>query len=326
MQYERLSHVEHILKRPDTYVGSLAPESGSHWVRSDDGLFRLDTLSVSPGLVKIFDEVLVNAIDQHSMHPKKVTEIKVEIHKGGVISVQNSGACVPIKKHATEKIWIPELIFGHLLTSSNYNDDEQRVTGGRNGYGAKLANVFSTKFWIEIADGKKIYKQNWTDNMSKVCEPEITAEAGPVYVKVGFEPDWKRFGGPGDFLKLVEKRTWDAAMWCSKAEVYFNAKLLKVQSLDEYARMHMGAVPIAKMHTENFDIVVGHSTSGGFQQCSWVNGISTTKGGSHVDKIVKVLCDAIVADKRCATLKPAQIKASLFVFVRAVIVLSLIHI
>ena len=327
-QYERLSHVEHILKRPDTYVGSLAPESGSHWVRGDDGVFRLDTLSVSPGLVKIFDEVLVNAIDQHSLHPKKVTEIKVEIHKGGVISVQNSGACVPIKKHATEKgtdgnpLWIPELIFGHLLTSSNYNDAEQRVTGGRNGYGAKLANVFSSKFWIEIADGKKIYKQSWTGNMGQVSDPEITTETGPVYVKVGFEPDWKRFGGPGDFLKLVEKRTWDAAMWCSKAHVYFNTKLLKVTSLGDYAQMHLGEVPIAKMHTDgtSLEVVVAHSTSGGFQQCSWVNGIATTKGGSHVDKVVKALCEAIVADKRCATLKPAQIKASLFVFVRAVII------
>ena len=324
-QYERLSHVEHILKRPDTYVGSLAPETGSHWYRLD-GLFRHGDISVSPGLVKIFDEVLVNAIDQYSLHPKKVTEIKVEIHKGGVISVQNSGACVPIKKHATEKgtdgkpLWIPELIFGHLLTSSNYNDAEQRVTGGRNGYGAKLANVFSSKFWIEIADGKKIYKQSWTGNMGQVGDPEITTENGPVYVKVGFEPDWKRFGGPGDFLKLVEKRTWDAAMWCSKAKVYFNTKLLEVGNLGDYAQMHLGEVPIAKMHTENFDIVVAHSTSGGFQQCSWVNGICTTKGGSHVDKVTKLLCDAIVADKRCATLKPAQIKASLFVFVRAVIV------
>ena len=324
-QYERLSHVEHILKRPDTYVGSLAPETGPHWSRLD-GLFSLGNLSVSPGLVKIFDEVLVNAIDQHSLHPKKVTEIKVEIHKDGVISVQNSGACVPIKKHATEKgtdgnpLWIPELIFGHLLTSSNYNDDEQRVTGGRNGYGAKLANVFSSKFWIEIADGKKIYKQSWTGNMGQVIDPEITSETGPVYVKVGFEPDWKRFGGPGGFAKLVEKRTWDAAMWCSKAKVYLNKELLKVTSLGDYAQMHLGEVPIAKMHTDAFEIVVAHSTSGGFQQCSWVNGICTTKGGSHVDKIVKVLCDAIVADKRCATLKPAQIKASLFVFVRAVVV------
>lgn len=327
MQYERLSHVEHILKRPDTYVGSLAPESGSHWVRGDDGLFRLDNLSVSPGLVKIFDEVLVNAIDQHSMHPKKVS--KIDIVTGKVfVFVRNYGVTIPIQKHATEKgsdgnpIWIPELIFGHLLTSSNYNDEEQRVTGGRNGYGAKLANVFSSKFHIDISDGKKVYTQHWSDNMSKVGPPTIVISAEKIspYVSVTFWPDLKRFGGPGDFAKLVEKRAWDAAMWCSKAQVYLDKELLKVSSLEDYAKMHVGTAPIAKMHTENFEVVVAHSTSGGFQQCSWVNGICTTKGGSHVDKIVKVLCDAIVADKRCATLKPAQIKASLFVFVRAVIV------
>jgi len=324
-EYARLSHVEHILKRPDTYVGSLAPEPGNYWVR-DGERFKLSELSVSPALVKIFDEVLVNAIDQHSLHPKKVNEIKVEIHKGGVISVKNSGACVPIKKHATEKggdggaLWIPELIFGHLLTSSNYNDAEQRVTGGRNGYGAKLANVFSSKFWIEIADGKKIYKQSWSDNMGNVREPEITSETGPVYVKVGFEPEWKRFGGPGDFLKVVEKRTWDAAMWCAKCKVSFNGRILDVNSLQDYAQMHLGDVPVAKMHTENFEVVVAHSANGGFQQVSFVNGICTTKGGSHVDKIVKVLCESIAADKRFTTLKPAQIKASLFVFVRAVVV------
>ena len=324
-EYARLSHVEHILKRPDTYVGSLAPEPGQYWIRDGDS-FTLSLLSVSPGLVKIFDEVLVNAIDQHSMHPKKVSEIKVEIQKGGVISVQNSGVCVPIKKHATEKgadgkpLWIPELIFGHLLTSSNYNDAEQRVTGGRNGYGAKLANVFSSKFWIEIADGKKIYKQSWSGNMGQVSDPEITTETGPVYVKVGFEPEWKRFGGPGDFLKVVEKRTWDAAMWCAKCKVSFNGLILEMNSLQDYAHMHMGEVPIAKMRSENFDVVIGHSTSGGFQQVSFVNGICTTKGGSHVDKVVRAVCDEITKDKRFTALKPAQIKASLFVFVRAVIV------
>ena len=161
MQYERLSHVEHILKRPDTYVGSLAPESSTHWIRERGG-FVTRALSVSPGLVKIFDEVLVNAIDQYSMHPKKVSKIEVVTGKDFVF-VRNYGVSIPIKKHETEKgadgkpLWIPELIFGHLLTSSNYNDDEQRVTGGRNGYGAKLANVFSSKFNIKISDGKKIY-------------------------------------------------------------------------------------------------------------------------------------------------------------------------
>jgi DNA topoisomerase-2 len=271
--------------------------------------------------VKIFDEILVNAIDQWSLHPKKVSEISVKIIHDSIL-VENSGVAIPIKKHATEKMWIPELIFGHLLTSSNYNDDEQRVTGGRNGYGAKLANVFSKKFWIEISDGKKIYKQIWSENMSKVAPPEISNENSGVHVTIGFIPDWPRFGMSGptaEFMNLVEKRTWDAAMWCAKAKVSFNGQVLKVPSLEEYAKMHEGTTSLAHMHTENFDIAVGHSPSGAFQQCSWVNGIATTKGGSHVDKVTKAICDALAADKR-VTVKPAQIKAALFVFVKAVVV------
>ena len=326
MQYERLSHVEHILKRPDTYVGSLVPETGHYWVRDEDD-FKLSELSVSPGLVKIFDEVLVNAIDQYSLHPKKIRSISVAA-KRGEIQVINWGVGIPIKTHPTEKgadgkpIWIPELIFGHLLTSSNYNDDEQRVTGGRNGYGAKLTNVFSTKFSIDISDGKKMYRQEWDANMSKVHPPSTqNCETGKnePYVCIRFTPDWSRFGGPEDFLKVVEKRTWDAAMWCGKAAVSFNGSPLVVNSLEDYARMHIGTSPFAKMHTENFDIIVAHATSGAFQQCSWVNGIATPKGGSHVDKVTKAVCDAIAADKR-VTVKPAQIKAALFVFVRAVVV------
>ena len=324
MSYERLSHVEHILKRPDTYCGSLVPESASYWVREGDA-FVSRVLSVSPGLLKIFDEVLVNAVDQWSLFPKKVKSISVNVASDGTISVENSGVFIPIKKHETEKgsdgkpIWIPELVLGNLLTSSNYNDDEQRVTGGRNGYGAKLANVFSKKFWVVISDGKKVYRQVWHDNMSRCEPPNIETKVAPVGVLVGFVPDWPRFGGPGNFRVVAEKRTWDAAMWCSKCQVSFNSQILDVNSLEEYARMHVGDVPLAKMHTDSFDIIVAHSTSGGFQQCSWVNGISTTKGGSHVDKVTKALIDAITADKR-VTVKPAQIKAALFVFVRAVVI------
>ena len=47
-----------------------------------------------------------------------------------------------------------ELIFGHLLTSSNYNDSNNKITGGRNGYGAKLTNIFSEKFTIETSDSE----------------------------------------------------------------------------------------------------------------------------------------------------------------------------
>lgn len=319
-QYERLSHVEHILKRPDTYVGSLGIETGHYWVRGTADNFESASLQVSPGLVKIFDEILVNAIDQYSLGPKKVTSIEVRTLSNGSISVTNSGVFIPLKMHETEKIWIPELIFGHLLTSSNYNDDEQRVTGGRNGYGAKLANVFSKEFSIKICDGRKIYEQNWSKNMSQVDPATLTATTSKPYVTIKFLPDWKRFGGQTpDFFRIVEKRTWDAALWCTKTRVTFNEQEIKIGSLEDFAKQHLGDVPLARMHTATFDIVVGHSTSGGFQQVSFVNGIATTKGGTHIDRVTKQICEEIAKDKR-VTVKTPQIKASLFIFVRAQIV------
>ena len=329
MQYERLTHVEHVLRRPDTYVSSLAPESSTYWTRVA-GHFEPSLLSVSPALVKIFDEVLVNAIDQYSLHQKKVTQIDVTCTAGLRISITNWGVAIPIKKHETEKdtkgapLWIPELIFGHLLTSSNYNDNDQRVTGGRNGYGAKLANVFSSKFWIVIGDGKKTYRQTWEQNMSKCDPPIIEDTSDGVYVRVEFIPDRTRFENITDIIRVFEKRTWDAALWCPKAKVYFNSKLIQVPNLEEYAKMHglaaYGSTIVKGSDGAYMNVVIGHSTSGGFQQCSWVNGIATNKGGSHVDKVVQALVSEIQKDKRCATLKPAQIKSSLFVFVSAVLI------
>jgi len=319
MNYERLSHTDHILKRPDTYVGPLPPESSSYWIRDGD-VFVDRVLSVSPALVKIFDEILVNAIDQYSQFPKKVSSIQVKFDpKTGSIYVHNVGVGIPIQKHEKEHIWIPELIFGHLLTSSNYNDDEQRVTGGRNGYGAKLTNVFSKEFQIEVSDGSQIYYQKWTHNMSQKSEPKITKSDTTPYVCVQFVPDYSRFGGPGDVAKVIEKRTWDAAFWCSKSKIYFNKVHLKVNSLEEFAKMHIGDVATAKMHTDSFEILVGHSKTGNFQQLSFVNGISTTKGGTHVDKIAQAIVAEIGKDKRISV-KPAQIRASLFLFVKAIIV------
>jgi len=61
--------------------------------------------------------------------------------------------------------YIPELIFGHLLTSSNYDDSIKKVTGGRNGYGAKLTNIFSKRFTLETQDKSKYFKMTWTENM-----------------------------------------------------------------------------------------------------------------------------------------------------------------
>ena len=105
-----------------------------------------------PGLLKIFDEILVNAGD-NTKEDKLCDSIKVEINKeDNLISVLNNGKGIDIVEHKDHKMLVPELIFGDLLTSTNYDDNEKRVTGGRNGYGAKLANIYSTDFEVEIVD------------------------------------------------------------------------------------------------------------------------------------------------------------------------------
>ncbi len=64
----------------------------------------------------------------------------------------NNGEGIPIEIHKEYNVYVPELIFGHLLTGSNYDDTEKKVVGGRNGFGAKLTNIFSEKFSIEVGD------------------------------------------------------------------------------------------------------------------------------------------------------------------------------
>ena len=132
-------------------------------------------VSFVPGLYKIFDEILVNASD-NKVRDKTMSALDVEVDaERGWVRVWNNGAGVPVEMHKTEKVYVPELIFGHLLTSSNYDDAEKKVTGGRNGYGAKLANIFSTEFVVETADGKRgrSYRQVFKKNMSVIGAPEI---------------------------------------------------------------------------------------------------------------------------------------------------------
>ena len=155
---QKLTHIEHVLKRPDSYVGPVDAVREPYWVL-DGKKFKRTTIKYSPGLLKIFDEVLVNAIDRNSMYPKQVTSISVNVDKiSGMITIDNNGPLggLVIQKNKKEDVWNPELVFGHLLTSTNYDDTQKRLVGGRNGYGAKLANIYSKWFSVIIKDQRQI--------------------------------------------------------------------------------------------------------------------------------------------------------------------------
>lgn len=134
-------------------AGSAEKAVTSAWVWSDDQqCMEHRDVAFVPGLYKIFDEILVNAAD-HFQRGAGMDTLEVYIDEENTrVSVYNNGRGIPIQIHKEEGVYVPELIFGHLLTSSNYDDSEKKVVGGRNGYGAKLANIFSTEFVVETAD------------------------------------------------------------------------------------------------------------------------------------------------------------------------------
>ena len=114
-QVEKITHIEHILKRPDSYVGSTSRSKDAYWILNKDGTkFDQKNITYSPALLKIFDEILVNAIDRNSVYPKDVKTINVAADlELGVISVENNGPLggICIQKHPKENIWNPELTF-----------------------------------------------------------------------------------------------------------------------------------------------------------------------------------------------------------------------
>lgn len=147
--YKKLTQIQHILLRPDTYIGSVQVTEEAVWTLDQaESKFEFKKVKYIPGLYKIFDEILVNAADNYQ-RDGKMTKIDVTIDAGtGIIIVMNDGKSIPAQLHKEYKIYVTELIFGHLLTSSNYEDKKKKVTGGRNGYGAKLTNIFSQYFCV----------------------------------------------------------------------------------------------------------------------------------------------------------------------------------
>ena len=153
--YQKLSQIEHIQKRPGMYIGSIKKTKEFNWIYDNDFIQEKE-ITYSPGFLKIFDEILTNALD-HSERSKTLNCIKVTFDKNK-ISVYNNGEGIPVVLHKDYNVYIPELIFGTLLSGSNYDDLEKRTGAGTNGLGSKLTCIFSKEFTIETVDSERKLK------------------------------------------------------------------------------------------------------------------------------------------------------------------------
>ena len=311
-KYQQKNEKQHILDNPDTYIGSVEIIDSPMWVLQElNNEIKIVEKHIKyiPGLFKLFDEGIVNcrdhfirmqqAIKNNTENTLPVTFIDISIENNGNIIMMNDGNGIDIVKHPEYNVWIPELIFGHLRTSTNYNKNEKKIVGGKNGFGFKLALVWSTIGSVETVDhirGLK-YKQEFKNNLDVICPPEITSfKNKKPYTKVTFTPDYKRFGIDNmddDIIALLKKRVYDVAAVTDKSlKVKYNSIQIPIKTFKNYTDLYLGNTDESnckKVYEENgerWEYLIALSPTHEFIQVSFVNGIHTSKGGKHVEYIL----------------------------------------
>ena len=341
-KYQKMSDKEHILKKPDTYIGSIEMTEAETFVYdSDTSSIVQRTIHYIPGLYKLFDEGAVNSRDhfvrqEQAIRDAKpgalpVTCIEFEISDDGTISITNDGNGIDVAQHPEHKLWIPEMIFGHLRTSTNYDENKkEKIVGGKNGFGFKLVLIWSSWGRVETVDhirGLK-YIQEFKNNLDEICPPKITkCTTTKPYTKVSFRPDYTRFSVEGltpDMRALFEKRIYDIAAITDKSvKVKYNGALVPVKHFQQYIDLYIGAKGDTKRIYEapdpRWEYVVSLAPNGEFQQVSFVNGIYTQKGGKHVEYIINQIVRKLteyIKTKKKVDVKPTTIKEQLAIFLR----------
>ena len=179
--YQEKTDIEHILDAPDTYIGSVDSDRVGNWTINEENDMVFKNYEWIGGLYKCFDEGIVNCRDhvvrlmqkilkkEKNIIPVRNIEITVD-RETGVITMMNDGNGVDVAIHPENKLWIPEMVFGHLRTSTNYKKDEKKIVGGKNGFGFKLVLIYSKWGEIETVDHirKKKYVQRFEDNLNVI--------------------------------------------------------------------------------------------------------------------------------------------------------------
>ncbi len=331
---------QHILDNPDTYIGSVETIDADMWIMSEDSIKIVEkNINYIPGLFKLFDEGIVNCRD-HVVRMKSkvdsgvenalpVSHIDISIESDGTITMINDGNGIDVAQK--DGVWIPELVFGHLRTSTNYNKEEKKIVGGKNGFGFKLVLIWSSYGRIETVDhirGLK-YIQEYKNNLDEICKPSITKCKNKPYTKISFKPDFARLGISGltcDMVSLLKKRVYDiGAITDKNVKVKYNNELIPIKNFEQYINMYIGDKSVApRVYEESgtegrWEYAVALTPTSEFVQISFVNGIHTSKGGKHVEYILNQIVRKLVEfieKKKKTKVNPNTIKEQLVLFLR----------
>lgn len=330
---------QHILDNPDTYIGGVDLVDDLMWVMDLNGRIVSRQIQYIPALFKLFDEGIVNCRDHVVRMAAKVqggvpnslpvSNIDIAILEDGTFEMTNDGNGIDVVKHPEYGTWVPELIFGHLRTSTNYDKTEKKIVGGKNGFGFKLVLIWSTWGKIETVDhirGLK-YTQEFKNNLDELCKPVITKTKAKPYTKITFKPDYARLGIPGltpDMIAMLQRRVYDITGVTDKnVKVKYNGQPVLAKNFQQYIDLYIGdkaeTARTYEMPVDRWEYAVAISPKHEFVQVSFVNGIYTSKGGKHVEYITQQITKKMVEyieKKKKIKVSPISIKEQLMLFLR----------
>lgn len=307
--YKGLSDKKHIYQITDTYIGSDEQTEREEWVfRFAKNQLEKRKITVSQAVERLFLEILSNAGDNaFSSRNSGVDpgEINITMSENR-ITIRNGGLPIPIEINKEMNLYAPEMIFGVLRTSANYDPTVIRMGCGRNGFGAKLVNIFSKEFKIDVADNirKKRYRQTWRDNMEVREDPVIDNYKGPSYVEVSYLMDFKRFKYqedkyPAEVFALFGRLALEMSMNCKVPLVINDAKydVVDIQNFCKYIfpeeALSTSIVHIERDEPMYIEICLLDTPDAG-ETLSYVNGMITRDGGVHVEAVIKAISNVLL--------------------------------
>lgn len=319
-KYKKLDDIDHILKRSGMYVGSIKPNTSKKWIL--DGEFTQKEITFNPAFVKIFDEILINSVDESKRNGTKLNVIKVDIVDNTISVWDNGGIDVVVHKEYNE--WVPEMIFSSLKAGSNFSDDDMRTTAGLNGVGSVLTNVFSKQFIVSTCDGKKSFLQTFYNNMRERSEP-ILKRSKDNHTKISYIPDYEKFGlesmGESHF-ELIRKRVIDVAGCNPDIQVFFNNEEIKIKSFEDYVKYFKSDYYYESNKDKTWCIAISPSEDG-FNQVSFVNSTETYDGGTHVDYILNQILAQLrdfFQKKHKVDIKPSELKNHISIYLNSTVI------
>jgi len=332
LKYERMDPITHIHKRTDMYIGSpMSASQPSEIVLNDGRIVRMADPVYSEGLLRILIEPLSNMIDnvrRSSEMGVRCSRMEIEVMDDGVVRMWNDGVGIPTGV-GEDGAPIPQMIFGTLLTSSNYDDGEARFTSGRNGLGVKLTNVFSRWFEVEIGSPGEVYSQRWEDHMRVEKPPVIRRKKNAkTYTMVRFLPDYAFFGDEtmsSTIRLLLERISHDTAA-VAGIPVVWNGEKIVYKSPRDYitqrATINKGEIvhfTISLASEQRVDVVLASMPISDNIIMAFSNGIYNRDGGVHVDAVSSELFRRILArlGKKYGDLTQKDLRPGMLVCVSA---------